>query len=286
MSFIELKKVCKQYPGTDKKAVTDFDLEINEKEFIAFVGPSGCGKSTTLRMIAGFEEITSGDLYIDGKRMNEVAPRDRGISMVFQNYALYPHMTVEKNIGYGLKNMKVPADEIKKKVDWAIDILGLEEYRNRKPKNLSGGQRQRVALGRAIVKDQKVFLMDEPLSNLDAKLRVSMRNEISKLHRSLGSTTIYVTHDQVEAMTMADRIVIMKAGVVQQVGKPMELYEKPVNKFVAGFIGSPQMNFYDVSIEDGQIVFSDGNRLTMKQEMAEKLKKQWKDRQSTHYGSS
>ena len=273
MSFIELKKVCKQYPGTDKKAVTDFDLEINEKEFIAFVGPSGCGKSTTLRMIAGFEEITSGDLYIDGKRMNEVAPRDRGISMVFQNYALYPHMTVEKNIGYGLKNMKVPADEIKKKVDWAIDILGLEEYRNRKPKNLSGGQRQRVALGRAIVKDQKVFLMDEPLSNLDAKLRVSMRNEISKLHRSLGSTTIYVTHDQVEAMTMADRIVIMKAGVVQQVGKPMELYEKPVNKFVAGFIGSPQMNFYDVSIEDGQIVFSDGNRLTMKQEMAEKLKK-------------
>lgn len=273
MSFIELKKVCKQYPGTDKKAVTDFDLEINEKEFIAFVGPSGCGKSTTLRMIAGFEEITSGDLYIDGKRMNEVAPRDRGISMVFQNYALYPHMTVEKNIGYGLKNMKVPADEIKKKVDWAIDILGLEEYRNRKPKNLSGGQRQRVALGRAIVKDQKVFLMDEPLSNLDAKLRVSMRNEISKLHRSLGSTTIYVTHDQVEAMTMADRIVIMKAGVVQQVGKPMELYEKPVNKFVAGFIGSPQMNFYDVSIEDGQIVFSDGNRLTMKQEKAEKLKK-------------
>lgn len=273
MSFIELKKVCKQYPGADKKAVTDFDLEINEKEFIAFVGPSGCGKSTTLRMIAGFEEITSGDLYIDGKRMNEVAPRDRGISMVFQNYALYPHMTVEKNIGYGLKNMKVPAAEIKKKVDWAIDILGLEEYRNRKPKNLSGGQRQRVALGRAIVKDQKVFLMDEPLSNLDAKLRVSMRNEISKLHRSLGSTTIYVTHDQVEAMTMADRIVIMKAGVVQQVGKPMELYEKPVNKFVAGFIGSPQMNFYDVFIEDGQIVFSDGNRLTMKQEMAEKLKK-------------
>ena len=276
MSFIELKKVCKQYPGTDKKAVTDFDLEINEKEFIAFVGPSGCGKSTTLRMIAGFEEITSGDLYIDGKRMNEVAPRDRGISMVFQNYALYPHMTVEKNIGYGLKNMKVPADEIKKKVDWAIDILGLEEYRNRKPKNLSGGQRQRVALGRAIVKDQKVFLMDEPLSNLDAKLRVSMRNEISKLHRSLGSTTIYVTHDQVEAMTMADRIVIMKAGVVQQVGKPMELYEKPVNKFVAGFIGSPQMNFYDVSIEDSQIVFSDGNRLTMKPEMAEKLKKHGK----------
>lgn len=273
MSFIELKNVCKQYPNTDKKAVTDFNLEINEKEFIAFVGPSGCGKSTTLRMIAGFEEISSGDLFIDGKRMNEVAPRDRGISMVFQNYALYPHMTVEKNIGYGLKNMKVPEDEIKKKVDWAIEILGLEEYRKRKPKNLSGGQRQRVALGRAIVKDQKVFLMDEPLSNLDAKLRVSMRNEISKLHRSLGSTTIYVTHDQVEAMTMADRIVIMKAGVVQQVGKPMELYDHPVNKFVAGFIGSPQMNFFDVNIEGNQIVFSDGNRLQLPEEMVTKLHK-------------
>ncbi len=249
MSFIEFKNICKKYAGNDKNSVTDFNLDIEEKEFIAFVGPSGCGKSTTLRMIAGFEEITSGDLFIDGKRVNEVAPADRGISMVFQNYALYPHMTVEKNISYGLKNMKVPADEIKKKVDWAIDILGLEEYRYRKPKNLSGGQRQRVALGRAIVKDQKVFLMDEPLSNLDAKLRVSMRNEISKLHRNLGSTTIYVTHDQVEAMTMADRIVIMKDGVIQQVGKPMDLYEHPVNKFVAGFIGSPQMNFYDVKID-------------------------------------
>lgn len=276
MSFIELKNVCKQYPNTDKKAVTDFNLEINEKEFIAFVGPSGCGKSTTLRMIAGFEEISGGDLYIDGKRMNETAPRDRGISMVFQNYALYPHMTVEKNIGYGLKNMKVPEAEIKKKVDWAIDILGLEEYRKRKPKNLSGGQRQRVALGRAIVKNQKVFLMDEPLSNLDAKLRVSMRNEISKLHRSLGSTTIYVTHDQVEAMTMADRIVIMKAGVVQQVGKPMELYGRPVNKFVAGFIGSPQMNFFDVTIENGQIVFSDGNKMKITEETADKLCKHGK----------
>lgn len=274
MSFIELKNVSKQYANTNKKAVTDFNLEINEKEFIAFVGPSGCGKSTTLRMIAGFEEITSGDLYIDGKRMNEVAPRDRGISMVFQNYALYPHMTVEKNIGYGLKNMKVPADEIKRKVDWAIDILGLSEYRHRKPKNLSGGQRQRVALGRAIVKNQKVFLMDEPLSNLDAKLRVSMRSEISKLHRSLGSTTIYVTHDQVEAMTMADRIVIMKDGIVQQIGKPMELYEHPVNKFVAGFIGSPQMNFFDVTVDGSQIIFSDGSRIQVTDEMAEKLKNQ------------
>ena len=191
MSFIEMKNICKKYAGADKNSVTDFSLSVEEGEFIAFVGPSGCGKSTTLRMIAGFEEITSGDFYIDGKRMNAVLPRDRGISMVFQNYALYPHMTVEKNISYGLKNMKVPAAEIKKKVDWAIDILGLSEYRYRKPKNLSGGQRQRVALGRAIVKDQKLFLMDEPLSNLDAKLRVSMRSEISKLHRKLGSTTIF-----------------------------------------------------------------------------------------------
>ena len=210
MSFIEFRNVCKMYPGAKKNTVENFNLNIEEKEFIAFVGPSGCGKSTTLRMVAGFEEITGGELYIDGKKMNDVAPRDRGIAMVFQNYALYPHMTVEKNIGYGLKNMKLPSDQIKEKVDWAIRILGLEEYRFRKPKNLSGGQRQRVALGRAIVKNQKVFLMAEPLSNLDAKLRVSMRTEISKLHRDLGATTIYVTHDQVEAMTMADRIVIME----------------------------------------------------------------------------
>lgn len=271
MSFIELKNITKKYKGNDKNSVTDFTLDVDKKEFIAFVGPSGCGKSTTLRMMAGFEEITSGDLYIDGKRINEVAPADRGISMVFQNYALYPHMTVEKNISYGLKNMKVPADEIKQKVDWAIDILGLEEYRKRKPKNLSGGQRQRVALGRAIVKDQKVFLMDEPLSNLDAKLRISMRNEISKLHRKLGSTTIYVTHDQVEAMTMADRIVIMKDGVVQQVGTPMDLYEHPVNKFVAGFIGAPQMNFYNVSVNGQTIVFEDGNSMEIPEVIAKKL---------------
>lgn len=271
MSFIEFKNITKKYKGNDKNSVTDFTLDVDKKEFIAFVGPSGCGKSTTLRMMAGFEEITSGDLYIDGKRINEVAPADRGISMVFQNYALYPHMTVEKNISYGLKNMKVPADEIKQKVDWAIDILGLEEYRKRKPKNLSGGQRQRVALGRAIVKDQKVFLMDEPLSNLDAKLRISMRNEISKLHRKLGSTTIYVTHDQVEAMTMADRIVIMKDGVVQQVGTPMDLYEHPVNKFVAGFIGAPQMNFYNVSVNGQTIVFEDGNSMEIPEVIAKKL---------------
>ena len=222
-------------------------------------------------MMAGFEEITGGELYIDGKKVNEVAPRDRGISMVFQNYALYPHMTVEKNIGYGLKNMKMPADQIKKKVDWAINILGLEEYRYRKPKNLSGGQRQRVALGRAIVKNSKVFLMDEPLSNLDAKLRVSMRTEISKLHRQIGATTIYVTHDQVEAMTMADRIVIMKDGVIQQVGKPMELYDHPVNQFVAGFIGSPQMNFFNVTVDGSTVKFSDGNTITLSEGMQKKL---------------
>ncbi len=271
MGFVELKNVCKRYDKTNKNAVTDFNLSIKEKEFIAFVGPSGCGKSTTLRMIAGFEEITGGELYIDGKKMNEIKPMDRGISMVFQNYALYPHMSVEKNISYGLKNMKVPADEIRKKVDWAIQVLGLEEYRNRKPKNLSGGQRQRVALGRAIVKDSKLFLMDEPLSNLDAKLRVSMRNEISKLHRTLGSTTIYVTHDQVEAMTMADRIVIMKDGVIQQTGAPMELYEHPVNKFVAGFIGSPQMNFYPVKLEGRAISFAGGGKVNLPEGIAEKL---------------
>lgn len=272
MSFIEFKNVCKMYPGSKVNTVDNFNLNIEEKEFIAFVGPSGCGKSTTLRMIAGFEEITGGELYIDGKKVNDVAPRDRGIAMVFQNYALYPHMTVEKNIGYGLKNMKMPAAEIKKKVDWAIQILGLEEYRNRKPKNLSGGQRQRVALGRAIVKNQKLFLMDEPLSNLDAKLRVSMRTEISKLHRELGATTIYVTHDQVEAMTMADRIVIMKDGVIQQVGRPMELYDHPVNQFVAGFIGSPQMNFFDVTVEGSTVRFADGGHLILSGETVEKLR--------------
>ena len=271
MSFIEFKNVCKMYPGSDKNTVDNFNLNVEEKEFIAFVGPSGCGKSTTLRMIAGFEEITGGELYIDGKKVNEVAPRDRGISMVFQNYALYPHMTVEKNIGYGLKNLKMPKDQIKQKVDWAIKILGLEEYRYRKPKNLSGGQRQRVALGRAIVKNSKVFLMDEPLSNLDAKLRVSMRTEISKLHRQIGATTIYVTHDQVEAMTMADRIVIMKDGVIQQVGKPMELYDHPVNQFVAGFIGSPQMNFFDVTVDKDTVKFNDGSTMTLSEGMMKKL---------------
>ena len=252
MSFIEMKNICKKYAGAEKNSVTDFNLSIEEGEFIAFVGPSGCGKSTTLRMIAGFEEITSGDFYIDGKRMNTVLPRDRGISMVFQNYALYPHMTVEKNISYGLKNMKVPADEIKKKVDWAIEILGLSEYRYRKPKNLSGGQRQRVALGRAIVKNQKLFLMDEPLSNLDAKLRVSMRSEISKLHRQLGSTTIYVTHDQEEALTMSDTIVVMNQGYIQQIGTPEDIYNEPQNAFVADFIG--ESNIIDSTMVEDRLV--------------------------------
>lgn len=270
MASLSLKHINKVYPN-GFEAVKDFNLEIEDKEFIIFVGPSGCGKSTTLRMIAGLEEISSGELKIGDKIVNDVEPKDRDIAMVFQNYALYPHMTVEKNIGYGLKNMKMPADQIKKKVDWAIDILGLQEFRYRKPKNLSGGQRQRVALGRAIVKNQKVFLMDEPLSNLDAKLRVSMRTEISKLHREMGATTIYVTHDQVEAMTMADRIVIMKEGVIQQVGKPMELYDHPVNKFVAGFIGSPQMNFFDVTLKGNEVTFEDGNKLMLPEAILKKL---------------
>lgn len=270
MASISLNHIKKVYPG-DIEVISDLNLQIKDKEFVVLVGPSGCGKSTTLRMIAGLEEISDGEMYIGDRKVNDVAPKDRDIAMVFQNYALYPHMTVEKNISYGLKNMKVPKDEIKKKTEWAIDILGLEEYRNRKPKNLSGGQRQRVALGRAIVKDSKVFLMDEPLSNLDAKLRVSMRNEISKLHRQIGSTTIYVTHDQVEAMTMADRIVIMKDGFVQQVGKPMELYDHPVNKFVAGFIGSPQMNFFDVTIDGNTVVFADDNRIELTENIIEKL---------------
>lgn len=263
MGFIEFKNVEKQYKNATKKSVTDFNLSIDEKEFIVFVGPSGCGKSTTLRMLAGFEEITGGTISIDGNIVNNTPPRERGISMVFQNYASYPHMTVEDNIAFGLKNIKTPKDEIKKKVNWAIEILGLEEYRKRKPKNLSGGQRQRVALGRAIVRNQKVFLMDEPLSNLDAKLRVSMRNEISKLHRELGSTTIYVTHDQVEAMTMADRIVVMKDGIIQQIGTPMDLYDNPRNKFVGSFIGSPQMNFLNVEVKGNKAILENGSKITL-----------------------
>ena len=233
----------------------DFNLDIEDKEFIIFVGPSGCGKSTTLRMIAGLEDISSGDLLIDGKRMNDVEPKDRDIAMVFQNYALYPHMTVYDNMAFGLKLRKLPKAEIDKKVREAAKILDLEGLLDRKPKALSGGQRQRVAMGRAIVRNPKVFLMDEPLSNLDAKLRVQMRIEISKLHKDLGATIIYVTHDQTEAMTLGTRIVVMKDGVVQQIDTPHKLYNKPQNLFVAGFIGSPQMNFMDAKISvDGENV--------------------------------
>lgn len=252
MAELKLQHIFKIY---DKHvtAVKDFNLDIEDKEFIVFVGPSGCGKSTTLRMVAGLEEISQGDLIIDGKRMNDVAPKDRDIAMVFQNYALYPHMSVFENMAFGLKLRKLPKDEINRRVNEAARILGLEEYLNRKPKALSGGQRQRVALGRAIVRDAKVFLMDEPLSNLDAKLRVQMRAEITKLHQRLQTTTIYVTHDQTEAMTMATRLVVMKDGIIQQVGAPKEVYEQPNNVFVGGFIGSPAMNFFTGTLTDGQI---------------------------------
>ena len=248
MSSISLKNITKIYPN-GFQAVKDFNLDIEDKEFIIFVGPSGCGKSTTLRMIAGLEEISGGELLIDGKLMNDVEPKDRDIAMVFQNYALYPHMTVYDNMAFGLKLRKMPKAEIDQKVREAAKILDLESLLDRKPKALSGGQRQRVAMGRAIVRNPKVFLMDEPLSNLDAKLRVQMRIEISKLHERLGATIIYVTHDQTEAMTLGTRIVVMKDGVVQQIDTPNNLYNKPGNLFVAGFIGSPQMNFLNVTIE-------------------------------------
>ena len=247
MANIELKNVYKVYEG-GVKAVSDFNLEIKDKEFIVFVGPSGCGKSTTLRMIAGLEEITSGDLIMDGERINDVEPMDRNIAMVFQNYALYPHMTVFQNMAFGLKLRKTSKEEIEKRVNNAAKILGIEDLLNRKPKALSGGQRQRVALGRAIVREPNVFLLDEPLSNLDAKLRVQMRVEITKLQKRLSTTFIYVTHDQTEAMTMGDRIVVMKDGIVQQVDSPATLYEQPRNVFVATFLGSPQMNILKVRL--------------------------------------
>ena len=247
MASLSLQHINKTYPN-GFEAVKDFNLEIEDKEFIIFVGPSGCGKSTTLRMIAGLEEISGGTLKIGDRVVNDVEPKDRDIAMVFQNYALYPHMTVYDNMAFGLKLRKVPKDQIDKMVREAAKILDLEKLLDRKPKALSGGQRQRVAMGRAIVRDPKVFLMDEPLSNLDAKLRVQMRTEISKLHERLGATIIYVTHDQTEAMTLGTRIVVMKDGVVQQVDSPTNLYSKPGNLFVAGFIGSPQMNFLDAKV--------------------------------------
>ncbi|RDW18172.1 sugar ABC transporter ATP-binding protein [Oceanobacillus arenosus] len=253
MAELVLENIQKRY-DKDVIAVDDFNLHIQDKEFIVFVGPSGCGKSTTLRMIAGLEEISDGALYIDDKKMNDVAPKDRDIAMVFQNYALYPHMNVYDNMAFGLKLRKFKKEEIDQRVNNAAKILGLESYLDRKPKALSGGQRQRVALGRAIVRDAKVFLMDEPLSNLDAKLRVQMRSEIQKLHQRLQTTTIYVTHDQTEAMTMATRLVVMKDGLIQQIGAPKDVYDFPDNVFVGGFIGSPSMNFLNGKLDENHFV--------------------------------
>ncbi len=273
MAGLKLKNIKKVYPN-GYEAVKDFNLDIEDKEFIIFVGPSGCGKSTTLRMIAGLEDITSGELWIGDKLVNDVEPKDRDIAMVFQNYALYPHMTVYENMAFGLKLRKVPKDEIDKKVREAAKILDLEALLDRKPKALSGGQRQRVAMGRAIVRNPKVFLMDEPLSNLDAKLRGQMRIEISKLHQKLGTTIVYVTHDQTEAMTLGTRIIVMNDGIVQQCDTPQALYDTPCNLFVAGFIGSPQMNFLDAEckIEGTKAVLTvDGAEIVLPEAKAQKL---------------
>ena len=261
-AYVSLRHVSKVY---DKKvlAVYDFNLDIKKNEFVVFVGPSGCGKSTTLRMIAGLEDITDGELYIDGVLSNELTPKERDVSMVFQSYALYPHMSVFDNMAFGLKIRGYPKQEIKQKVEKAAEILQLTEYLERKPKALSGGQRQRVALGRAIVREAKVFLMDEPLSNLDAKLRVQMRSEIIKIHERLKTTTIYVTHDQTEAMTMADRVVVMKDGYIQQIGSPSEIYNFPFNMFVAGFIGSPSMNMIDATYDKGEIILPGDVKLSL-----------------------
>jgi len=284
MTTLSLDKIYKKYPNATQYAVEDFNIDIKDKEFIVFVGPSGCGKSTTLRMVAGLEDITEGEFKIDGKIMNDVAPKDRDIAMVFQNYALYPHMTVFDNMAFGLKLRKFKKDEIKRRVEEAGTILGLSDLLDRKPADLSGGQRQRVAMGRAIVRDAKVFLMDEPLSNLDAKLRVSMRTEIAKIHRRIGATTIYVTHDQTEAMTLADRIVIMSSspnsdktgtvGRVEQIGTPQELYNEPANKFVAGFIGSPAMNFFNVKVAAGKLTNNEGLNMDLPEGKAKLLKEQ------------
>lgn len=284
MVELNLSHIFKKYPNATHYAVEDFDLDIKDKEFIVFVGPSGCGKSTTLRMVAGLEDITEGELKIDGEVVNDKAPKDRDIAMVFQNYALYPHMTVYDNMAFGLKLRKYSKDDIDKRVKEAAEILGLTEFLKRKPADLSGGQRQRVAMGRAIVRDAKVFLMDEPLSNLDAKLRVSMRTEIAKIHRRIGSTTIYVTHDQTEAMTLADRIVIMSStknpdgsgtiGRIEQIGTPQELYNTPTNKFVAGFIGSPAMNFFTVTVEKDRLVSGEGFEIALPEGQAKLLEAQ------------
>src|SRR5205809_2635973 len=273
MGQVVLKGINKFYDSVH--AVKDVDLQIRDKEFVVFVGPSGCGKTTTLRMIAGLEAISSGDISIDGNVINTLAPLDRDIAMVFQNYALYPHMSVYDNMAFGLKMRKFGRPEIDKRVREAADILGIGELLKRKPRQLSGGQRQRVALGRAIVRHPRVFLFDEPLSNLDAKLRVQMRVELKKLHLRLGTTAIYVTHDQVEAMTLGDRVVVMKDGVVQQVGEPLELYNNPANRFVAGFLGSPAMNFVNVSVAESNgalWVANPGFRLKLPDPCAGKLR--------------
>ena len=249
MASLKLEHIYKVYPN-GHKAVTDFNMDIKDGEFIVFVGPSGCGKSTTLRMIAGLEDISSGEFYIGDTLVNDMQPKDRDIAMVFQNYALYPHMTVYENMAFGLTLRKVPRAELHEKVMWAAEVLGLKDYLDRKPKAMSGGQRQRVSLGRAILRNPKVMLLDEPLSNLDAKLRGQMRSMISKLHQQLKTTFIYVTHDQVEAMTLGTRVVVMKLGVIQQVDTPQNLYDHPINKFVAGFIGTPQMNFFNVKLKE------------------------------------
>ena len=256
MATIKFRNVVKTFEDGKVTVIPDLSLDIADKEFIVLVGPSGCGKSTTLRMIAGLEEISSGELYIDDRKVNNVAPKDRDIAMVFQSYALYPHMSVYKNMAFALKLKKMPKDEIDQKVRWAAKILDIEPYLNRKPRALSGGQRQRVALGRAMVRNPKVFLLDEPLSNLDAKLRTEMRSQITLLHQKLQTTFVYVTHDQTEAMTMADRIVVMDKGVIQQFDTPQKLYNNPANMFVAGFIGSPAMNFFDAYVSEEKVCFS------------------------------
>ena len=269
MANVKFENVVKIYDNK-VKAVSDFNLEVQDKEFVALVGPSGCGKSTTLRMLAGLEDITEGTISIDGVVVNDMEPKNRDIAMVFQNYALYPHMTVFDNISFGLQIRRVPKADIKEKVAEAAKILGLEEYLDRKPKELSGGQRQRVALGRCIVRNPKVFLMDEPLSNLDAKLRVQMRSEITKIHQKVGATTVYVTHDQTEAMTMADRIVIMKDGYIQQIGTPKEVYNNPANMFVAGFIGAPATNFITCEYDNGKISLGDSFSYSFDKEQIKK----------------
>ena len=274
MASLKLSHIYKVYDN-GHKAVNDFSIDIADREFIVFVGPSGCGKSTTLRMIAGLETITAGDLFIGDTLVNDMEPKDRDIAMVFQSYALYPHMTVYENMAFGLRNRKMPEAEIRERVLKAAKMLDIEEYLDRKPKEMSGGQRQRVALGRALVRDPKVFLLDEPLSNLDAKLRATMRTEITALHKSLNTTFIYVTHDQVEAMTMGTRIVVMKLGYVQQIDTPMNLYNEPYNKFVAGFIGTPQMNFFDVRLKRTgdlvEVIFSNGDTVTLPYEKVSKI---------------